>query len=378
MKRSKAYLAAAEKIEVDNLYSPIEAARLVKETTTTKFDSSVEVSMRLGVDPRKADQLVRGTVNLPHGTGKTARVLVFANGEKAEEARAAGADFVGSDELIALLCKAYSGPGSEVLYSEHGFLMYPISARAAGAVPVTAPETNKTANVDALLAAVTERTRIVFLANPNNPTGTYLPASEVKRLRDGLRADILLVLDAAYAEYVTAEDYSAGIELVDAGENTVMTRTFSKIYGLGAVRLGWCYAPDNVVDVLNRVRGPFNVSAPAMQAGIAAMQDVAFETMSRDHNTEWRAWTAAELSKLGLDVTPSIGNFLLVCFGSDPVRGAEAADAFLKSKGIVVRRMAGYGLPDCLRISIGLADEMRALVDALAQFLGRNSSDQAS
>lgn len=284
----------------------------------------------------------------------------------------------GSDELIALLCKAYSGPGSEVLYSEHGFLMYSISARAAGAAPVTAPETNKTANVDALLAAVTERTRIVFLANPNNPTGTYLPASEVKRLRDGLRADILLVLDAAYAEYVTAEDYSAGIELVDAGENTVMTRTFSKIYGLGAVRLGWCYAPDNVVDVLNRVRGPFNVSAPAMQAGIAAMQDVAFETMSRDHNTEWRAWTAAELSKLGLDVTPSIGNFLLVCFGSDPVRGAEAADAFLKSKGIVVRRMAGYGLPDCLRISIGLADEMRALVDALAQFLGRNSSDQAS
>ena len=284
----------------------------------------------------------------------------------------------GSDELIALLCKAYSGPGAEVLYSEHGFLMYPISARAAGAVPVTAPETNKTANVDALLAAVTERTRIVFLANPNNPTGTYLPASEVKRLRNGLRADILLVLDAAYAEYVTAEDYSAGIELVDAAENTVMTRTFSKIYGLGAVRLGWCYAPDNVVDVLNRVRGPFNVSAPGMQAGIAAMQDLAFETMSRDHNTEWREWTAAELSKLGLDVTPSIGNFLLVCFGDDPARGAEAADAYLKSQGIVVRRMAGYGLPDCLRISIGLADEMRALVDVLGRFLGRNSSDPAS
>ncbi len=284
----------------------------------------------------------------------------------------------GSDELIALLCKAYSGSGSEVLYSEHGFLMYPISARAAGAVPVTAPEINKTANVDALLAAVTERTRIVFLANPNNPTGTYLPASEVKRLRDGLRADILLVLDAAYAEYVTAEDYSAGVELVDAGENTVMTRTFSKIYGLGAVRLGWCYAPDNVVDVLNRVRGPFNVSAPAMQAGIAAMQDVAFETMSRDHNTEWRAWTAAELSKLGLDVTPSIGNFLLVCFGGGPARGAEAADVYLKSQGIVVRRMAGYGLPDCLRISIGLADEMQALVDALGRFLGRNSSDHGS
>ncbi len=283
----------------------------------------------------------------------------------------------GSDELISLLCKAYAGPGDEVLYSKHGFLMYPISAKTVGATPVTAPETDKTANVDNLLAAVTERTRIVFLANPNNPTGTYLPADEVKRLREGLRDDILLVIDAAYAEYVTVGDYTPGIELVDAGENTVMTRTFSKIYALGGVRLGWCYAPANVIDVLNRIRGPFNVGAAAMAAGIAAIRDTAFEDMSREHNSKWREWTADELGKLGLDITPSIGNFLLVCFGTDKDRGAEAADSFLKSKGIVVRRMGGYGFPNCLRITIGLEEEMRAVVDALGQFLGKNEPGAA-
>lgn len=283
----------------------------------------------------------------------------------------------GSDELIALLCKAYAGPGDEVLYSEHGFLMYPITAKSVGATPVTAAETDKTANVDNLLSAVTDRTRVLFLANPNNPTGTYLPASEVKRLRDGLRDDILLVVDAAYAEYVSVDDYTPGIELVDAGENTVMTRTFSKIYALGGVRLGWCYAPANVVDVLNRIRGPFNVSAAAMAAGVAAIADRDFEDMSRAHNDKWREWTAAEFRKLGLDVTPSIGNFLLVCF-ENTGRDAEAADAFLKSRGIVVRRMGGYGFPNCLRITIGLEDEMRAVVEALAAFLGRNDIGAAS
>ena len=280
----------------------------------------------------------------------------------------------GSDEIISLLCKAYAGPGDEVLYSEHGFLMYPISAHAAGATPVTAPETNRTANVDALLAAQTERTKIVFLANPNNPTGTYLPSDEVARLRAGLRDDVLLVIDAAYAEYVVSDDYTPGIELVDAADNTVMTRTFSKIFAMGGMRLGWAYAPANVIDVLSRVRGPFNVSAAAMAAGVAAIADRAFEDKSRAHNLQWREWTATELRKLGLDVTPSVGNFLLVCFGTDPSRNAEAADAFLKSRGIVVRRMGGYGFPNCLRITIGLEDEMRAVVDTLSKFLGRNDT----
>ena len=279
----------------------------------------------------------------------------------------------GSDEIISLLCQAYAGPGDEVLYSEHGFLMYPISARAAGAEPVTAPESDLTADVDALLAAVTERTRILFLANPNNPTGTYLPAAEMARLRDGLRDDVLLVIDAAYAEYVERDDYEAGVQLVDAGDNVVMTRTFSKIYGLGGMRLGWAYGPTAVIDVLNRVRGPFNVGAAAQAAGTAAIRDVAFTGEVRAHNTRWLPWTRDKLSALGLSVTDSVGNFLLVCFDGLADHDAEAADAFLKRNGIIVRRMAGYGLPECLRITIGREEEMRAVVDALARFLGRNA-----
>ncbi|MCB2100885.1 MAG: histidinol-phosphate transaminase [Rhodobacterales bacterium] len=275
----------------------------------------------------------------------------------------------GSDELLGLLCRAYAGPGDEVLYTQHGFLMYPIAARTAGATPVQAPETNLTADVDALLAKVTDRTRIVFLANPNNPTGTYLPAAEMKRLRDGLPAGVLLVIDAAYAEFMTRNDYSPGVELVDAGENVVMTRTFSKIYALGALRLGWAYCPASVADVLNRVRNPFNVAAPSLAAGLAALKDVAFTDQSRDHNTEWRAWTTDECRALGLEVPESHGNFILVRFPASGPHTAEAADGFLKGRGIIVRRMAGYGLPESLRVSIGAADEMQAFVGALTDFM---------
>ncbi len=184
------------------------------------------------------------------------------------------------------------------------------------------------------------------------------------------------MIDAAYAEYVSVDDYEPGIALVDAGDNAVMTRTFSKIYALGGVRLGWAYAPAHIVDVLNRVRGPFNVGAAAMAAGVAAIGDTAFEDMSRAHNTRWLAWFTEQLTGLGLDVTPSIGNFVLVCFGdATPSRSAEGADAFLKSRGIVIRRMGGYGFPNCLRITIGLEDEMRAVVDALATYLGRNETE---
>ncbi len=279
----------------------------------------------------------------------------------------------GSDEIISLICKAYAGPGDEVLYSAHGFLMYPISARTVGATPVTAPERELTTDVDALLAAVTESTRIVFVANPNNPTGTYISTAEMERLRAGLPDDVLLVIDAAYAEYVGRDDYSDGAAMVEAGDNVVMTRTFSKIFGLGGMRLGWGYVPAGVADVLNRVRGPFNVSAAAQAAGTAAVRDQAFTTRVRAHNDEWLPWTTAKLRDLGLSVTDSVGNFVLVCFQAFPEHGAEAADAFLKRDGIIVRRMAGYGLPDCLRITIGTADEMRAVVDSLARFLGRNA-----
>jgi histidinol-phosphate aminotransferase len=275
----------------------------------------------------------------------------------------------GSDELISLLVRAYAGPGDEVLFPAHAFLMYRIYAQGAGVTPVAAPEDGMVADVDSLLAHVTERTRILFLANPNNPTGTYLSDAEVRRLREGLREDVLLVLDAAYAEYVEKNDYEPGIALVDSHPNTVMLRTFSKIHGLGGVRLGWAYGPDHVIDILNRVRSPFNVAAPALAAGEAAIQDHAFTDLAREHNDYWLAWTTQRLRALGLDLTDSVGNFVLVTFRTEPGRTVNDADAFLRGKGIIARAMGAYGLPDSLRITVGTGDEMQACTDALAEFV---------
>ena len=274
----------------------------------------------------------------------------------------------GSDELIGLLVSSYAGNGDEVLFSRHGFLMYAIAAKANGATPVMAPEIDYTASVDALLAAVTDRTRIVFLANPNNPTGTYVTAEEVKRLRGGLRPDILLVIDAAYAEYVSRNDYEPGIELVDAHDNVVMTRTFSKIYGLAGLRVGWAYAPELIIDVLHRARGPFNVNLAAQAAAVAALEDTAHIDAARTHNDIWLPKLNEALAGMGLETTPSIGNFVLARFpgGSEQ---ALAADAYLKERGIIVRPVAGYGLPDCLRITIGTEEDNLAVIDALRAFL---------
>jgi histidinol-phosphate aminotransferase len=269
----------------------------------------------------------------------------------------------GSDELISLLVRAYAGPGDEVLYSRHGFLMYPIAAKTAGAAAVTAPERNLTADVDALLERVTERTRLVFLANPNNPTGSYLPDSEVRRLLAGLPEQVLLVLDSAYAEYVEAADYDDGARLVEETGRVVMTRTFSKIYGLASLRLGWAYCPPEVADVLNRVRGPFNVGVPAQTAGLAALSDQEHVKASIAHNTTWRGWLAGQLARFNLRAEPSQGNFLLVAFAD-----AAGAAEYLKTRGILVRRMAAYGLPGHLRITIGTEAEMRALVTALEDY----------
>ncbi len=275
----------------------------------------------------------------------------------------------GSDELILLLARAYLGPGDEALYSEHEFLMYPIATESTGAKATKVKETNLTADVDALLAAVGPATKMVFLANPNNPTGTYLPAGAIKRLRDRLPAGVLLVLDAAYAEFVTRPDYTSGTELVEADGNMVVLRTFSKIYGLGGLRLGWGFFPAAVADALNRLRGPFNVSSAAQAAGEAALADVEFVAKVRDHVETWRAWTAAEAKKLGLEITPGVANFLLIHFPRQAGRDAAAADAFLKSRGVIARRMERYGLPGALRVTIGREDEMRAFVAALAEFV---------
>ena len=274
----------------------------------------------------------------------------------------------GSDEILGLIAQTYLSAGDEAIFTEHGFLVYKIYIQAQGAVPVCVEERELTADVDAILAAVTSKTRIVFLANPNNPTGTYLPFGEIRRLHAALPASVLLVLDAAYAEYVRRNDYEAGIELVSASQNVIMTRTFSKIHGLGGIRLGWAYAPAPIIDALNRMRGPFNVNALAIEAGAAAIRDRANIERGVAHNERWLPWVSEELTKLGLRVTPSVGNFVLIHF-PDGRLTAEAADRYLSARGFVLRRVTAYGFPNALRMTIGSEEANRGVVAALADFL---------
>ena len=236
-------------------------------------------------------------------------------------------------------------------------------------MPVSVRETALTADVDAILAAVTDKTRIVFLANPNNPTGTYIPFDEVRRLHAGLPKNVLLVLDAAYAEFVRRNDYESGIELVSASENVVMTRTFSKVHGLGGLRLGWAYCPAHIADALNRTRGPFNVNAAAIEAGVAAMRDRGHVERSVAHNDRWLPWVTDELTGLGLKVTPSVGNFILIHFPEDELHSAARADDYLTARGYVLRRVGAYGFPNALRMTIGDEEANRGVVAALAEFL---------
>ncbi len=275
----------------------------------------------------------------------------------------------GSDEIIGLIAQTYLSPGDEAIFTEHGFLVYEIYIRAAGARPVKVKETNATANVDAILAAVTPKTKIVFLANPNNPTGTYIPFDEVRRLHAGLPSNVILMLDAAYAEYVRRNDYEAGVELVSNNENVVMTRTFSKVHGMGGMRLGWCYAPAHIADALNRMRGPFNVNAAAIEAGVAAIRDRAHIDASCSHNEKWLPFVSAELTKLGLNVTPSVGNFVLIHFPADAAHSAAKADEYLTARGYVLRRVSAYGFPNALRMTIGTEEANRGVVAALKEFL---------
>jgi histidinol-phosphate aminotransferase len=279
----------------------------------------------------------------------------------------------GSDDLLNLLARAYLADGDEAIHTTHGFLVYPIATLATGAKPVVAPETDFTANVDAILAEVTPKTKIVFLANPNNPTGTYISFAEVKRLHNALPPHVLLVLDAAYAEYVRNNDYESGIELVATSENVVMCRTFSKIHGLAALRLGWMFGPAHVIDAINRIRGPFNVNAPAIAAGVAAIEDMAHQERAREHNTRWLAWLTQEIGQLGLKVTPSVTNFLLIHFPATKGRTAKEADAFLTARGLILRQVGAYKLPNALRMSVGSEEANSLVVAALQEFL-RNAT----
>jgi histidinol-phosphate aminotransferase len=277
----------------------------------------------------------------------------------------------GSDDLLNLLARAFLRDGDEAIYTTHGFLVYPIATMGTGAKAVAAPEKDFTANVDAILSAVTPNTKMIFLANPNNPTGTYLPFDEVKRLHKGLPGNVLLVLDAAYAEYVQRSDYESGIELVATTGNVVMTRTFSKIYGLAALRLGWMYGPAHVVDAVNRIRGPFNINGPAIAAGIAAIRDTAHVDRARAHNARWLSWLTEEIGKLGFPVTPSAANFVLIHFPETKGRTAKDADTFLTKRGLILRQVGAYKLPNALRMSVGTEEANRLVVQALKEFVGK-------
>ncbi|MGR6468247.1 histidinol-phosphate transaminase [Rhizobium sp. PAMB 3182] len=276
----------------------------------------------------------------------------------------------GSDELLGLLCHVYLGPGDEGIITEHGFLVYKIQIMGAGATPVVVKERDCAVDVDAILAAVTAKTKMVFIANPGNPTGSYVPVSEIRRLHQSLPSHVLLVLDAAYAEYVRRNDYEAGIELVSSNRNVVMTRTFSKVYGLAALRVGWLYGPLAVIDAMNRVRGPFNLNAPAIAAASAAIRDQGFVGKAVEHNLAWISTVTEALEKLGLKITPSVANFVLIHFPDVDGKRADAADAFLTSRGYILRAVKGYGFANSLRMTIGSEEANRGVIAALTEFMG--------
>ena len=272
----------------------------------------------------------------------------------------------GSDDLLYQFCLSYGGPGRDIIMSEHGFSIYYIAGTYAGSRVIKVPERNLRVDVEAMLAAVSPSTRLMFIANPNNPTGSMVTAAEMAWLRERLPPEVLLVIDSAYAEYVTRADYDAGTQLVDATDNTVMTRTFSKVFGLGGMRIGWCYAKAEVVDVLNRVRGPFNVSVAAQAAAIAALEEPDWVERSVAHNSEWRPKLAAGIEAAGIRIWPSEGNFVLADF--ETVDRANQADAFLRQRGIIVRKVAGYGLPHCLRVTVGTGEECSLVIEGLTEF----------
>ena len=270
----------------------------------------------------------------------------------------------GSDEIIAFLCQAYAGEGSEVVYTEHGFSMYRISALASGATPVEVPERDRRVDVDAILAGVTDKTRLVFIANPANPTGTMIGGNETARLAAELPPHVILVLDGAYAEYV--EGFDGGAALVEARENVVMTRTFSKLYGLGGLRIGWGYGPQAIIDNLNRVRGPFNLSTVQIQAAEAAIRDRDWAETALIENTANRHWLAQALAEMGVSSDASSANFILARFAD--TAEAEAAEAAFREDGILVRKVGGYGLPHCLRITVGARADCKRVAASLRRF----------
>ena len=329
----------------------------------------------LGASPRAIEAFRSAVDALPAYPDGTATPLREALGRRHGLDPARIVCGAGSDEILYMLANIYCEPGDEGIYTEHGFLLYRTALLAAEAVPVIVAERDFRVDVDAILAAVTARTRIVYIANPNNPTGTYVDRGAVRRLADGLPSHVLLVLDAAYAEYVGDADYDDGFSLVHERENVVVTRTFSKIYGLASLRLGWCYAPAAIIEAINRVRSPFNVNDPAMRAGVAAVEDQPHIDAAIAHNSHWRALLTRELRTLGFPVTESAANFVLIHLRSPDE--AKAADAFLTRRGLILRMVGAYKLPSCLRLSVGGEVANRLVIDAIADFAKMRDSSPA-
>jgi histidinol-phosphate aminotransferase len=323
----------------------------------------------LGCSPKAAEAFKAAAEHLhvyPDGGASALReAIAKAEGIEAERI-VCGA---GSDELLQLIGRAYLDPGDTVVQTQYGFLVYRLVAMQSGAQIVSAPETGYTADIDSILQTASDGAKIVFIANPNNPTGTWVPDAEIRRLREGLPEDTLLVVDGAYAEFVKEPAYGNPLKLVDDYPNTVVTRTFSKIHGLAGLRLGWMYGPQEIVDVIHRVRGPFNVNLPAIEAGLAAIRDTAFVQDSVDHNERWVGQMTQSIRALGLEVTPSVCNFVLVHFPEEPGKDAMSANAFLTERGLIVRPVQPYGLPNALRISIGKDEDNRRVIDALEAFV---------
>jgi histidinol-phosphate aminotransferase len=327
----------------------------------------------LGPSPKALAALQEAVSSLALYPEGSAAVLRAAIGEvyKLDPARIVTSGD-GSDALLTMLANAYLQPDDEVVFSQHAFLVYKIATLANSARPVIVPEVTSNSglkvDVHAMLAAVTPKTRMLYIANPNNPTGSYLTRDEMAKLHTGLPKNVLLVIDAAYAEYVTAKDYESGIELAHKHDNVVMTRTFSKLYGLAGLRIGWMYGPAAICDAINRIRGPFNTAWMQQLAAAAAVRDRDHFWKAVEHNNKWLPWIIAELRKTGLRVDDSVANFVLIHFPKGE-KGAANADAFLSKNGVILRHVASYDLPDCLRMTVGTEEQNRLAVKLLQDFM---------
>jgi len=275
----------------------------------------------------------------------------------------------GSDELISILAQAFLSSEDEAIYTEYGFLQFPQAISITGAKGVIAKDNKLTVSVDNILSNITKKTKLIFLANANNPTGTFISKDEVIRLHKSIPSNVLLVYDAAYSEFITHDDYIDGSELVDNSENVIMLRTFSKLHGLASLRLGWGYCSNYILNNLMKVRGPFSVNLAAILAGTAAINDIDFQNSSIEHNIKWMDWLEKELKKLNLSFQTSVTNFLLIKFSNETQFNAQSAEKFLASRGILVRGMSVYNLPSYLRVSLGTEEENMTLIKELKSFL---------